>query len=163
MQAQVWALFILSVTLQCSYKYYLNFLDEKTVAQRASNLPIIRVIQLTVCGAGTGVLVYPNFSQLILTWVLSLDWEDPLEKEWEPTPVFLPGKSHGQRSLAGYSPWGCKELDTTEEYSFILPGAEVIQKVPLIISHRDILKSNFYFYQNIYVEKILNQVIPWNW
>ena len=30
-----------------------------------------------------------------------------------PTPVFLPGKSHGQRSLAGYSPWGHKESDTT--------------------------------------------------
>ena len=30
------------------------------------------------------------------------------------TPVFLPGKSHGQRSLVGYSPWGCKESDTTE-------------------------------------------------
>ena len=30
------------------------------------------------------------------------------------TPVFLPGKSHGQRSLASYSPWGCKELDTAE-------------------------------------------------
>ena len=31
---------------------------------------------------------------------------------WQPTPVFLPGKSHGQRSLAGYSPWGYKESDT---------------------------------------------------
>ena len=30
------------------------------------------------------------------------------------TPVFLPGKSHGQRSLVGYSPWGCRELDTTK-------------------------------------------------
>ena len=42
------------------------------------------------------------------TWVRSLGQEDPLEKEWQPTPVFLPGKSHGQRSLAGYSPWGYK-------------------------------------------------------
>ena len=31
----------------------------------------------------------------------------------QPTPVFLPGKSHGQRRLAGYSPWSCKESDTT--------------------------------------------------
>ena len=31
-----------------------------------------------------------------------------------PTPVFLPGESHGQKSLVGCSPWGCKELDTTE-------------------------------------------------
>ena len=34
--------------------------------------------------------------------------------EWQPSLVSLPGKSHGQRSLAGYSPWGRKELDTTE-------------------------------------------------
>ena len=40
-------------------------------------------------------------------WVQSLGQEDPLEGEyWQPTPVFLPGKSHGQRSLAGYSPQG---------------------------------------------------------
>ena len=48
------------------------------------------------------------------TWVQSLGWEDPLEKKWQPTPVFLPGESHGQRSLAGYSLWGSRELDTTE-------------------------------------------------
>ena len=38
----------------------------------------------------------------------------PWRRKWQPTPVFLPGESHGQRSLAGYSPWGRKELDTTE-------------------------------------------------
>ena len=35
-------------------------------------------------------------------------------RKWQPTPVFLPGKSHGQRSLTGYTPWGHKESDTTE-------------------------------------------------
>ena len=39
----------------------------------------------------------------------SLGQEDPLEKEMQPTPVFLSGEFHGQRSLAGYSPWSCKE------------------------------------------------------
>ena len=48
------------------------------------------------------------------TWVQSLDLEDPLEKEMATTLVFLPVESHEQRSLAGYSPWGRKELDTTE-------------------------------------------------
>ena len=38
----------------------------------------------------------------------------PLRSSWQPTPVFLPGESHGQRSLAGYSPWSCKESDMTE-------------------------------------------------
>ena len=46
--------------------------------------------------------------------IRSLGREDPLEKEWQPTPVLLPGKSHGWRSVVGYSPWGHKELDTTE-------------------------------------------------
>ena len=46
------------------------------------------------------------------TWVQSLGLEGPLE--WQPTPVFLPGKSHEQRSLVGYSSRDCKESDITE-------------------------------------------------
>ena len=41
----------------------------------------------------------------------------PWRRTWQPTPVFLPGGSHGQRSLEGYSPWGCKESDMTEALS----------------------------------------------
>ena len=37
---------------------------------------------------------------------------------WQPTPVFLPGKSHGWRNMVGYSPWGCKESDRTEQLHF---------------------------------------------
>ena len=54
------------------------------------------------------------------TWVQSLGREDPLEKEWQPTPVFCPGEFLGQRSLAGYSPLGHKELDTTGRLSLTL-------------------------------------------
>ena len=43
-------------------------------------------------------------------WVRKIPWR----KEWQPTPVFLPRKSHGQRNLAGFSPWGCKDSDATE-------------------------------------------------
>ena len=43
-------------------------------------------------------------------WVGKIPWE----RKWQPTPVFLPGESHGQRGLEGYSLWICKELDTTE-------------------------------------------------
>ena len=50
---------------------------------------------------------------MLENWVQSVDQDDPLEKEMA-TPIFLPGESHGQRSLEGYSPWGCKESDTTE-------------------------------------------------
>ena len=48
------------------------------------------------------------------TWVRSLGGGDPWKREWQPTPLFLPGEFCRQRSLVGYSPWGCKELDTTE-------------------------------------------------
>ena len=43
-------------------------------------------------------------------WVRKMPWN----RKGEPTPEFIPGKFHGQRSLVGYSPWGCKELDMTE-------------------------------------------------
>ena len=42
----------------------------------------------------------------------------PWRRKWHPTPVLLPGKSHGWRSLVDYSPWGHKELDTTERLHF---------------------------------------------
>jgi len=43
-------------------------------------------------------------------WVGKIPWR----RKWQHTPIFLPGESHGQRSLVGYSPWGSKELDTSE-------------------------------------------------
>ena len=52
------------------------------------------------------------------TWVQSLGREIPRRRKWQPTPVFLPGESHGQRSLVGYSPWGRKESDMTERLHF---------------------------------------------
>ena len=48
------------------------------------------------------------------TWIQSLGWEEPWKREWLPTPVFLTGEFYGQRSLAGYSPWGLEQLDMTE-------------------------------------------------
>ena len=47
-------------------------------------------------------------------WVGKIPWW----RQWHPTPVFLPGKSHGWRSLVGYSPWGCKASDMTEQLHF---------------------------------------------
>ena len=51
------------------------------------------------------------------TQVRSLCWEDSWKRVWLPTPVFLPAESQGQSSMVGYSPWGCKELDTTEQHT----------------------------------------------
>ena len=45
-----------------------------------------------------------------VSWVRKIPWR----RAWQPTLVFLPGESHGQRRLLGHSPWGCKKLDMTE-------------------------------------------------
>ena len=52
-----------------------------------------------------------NLPAMQESWVGKLPWR----REWQPTPVFLPGEFHEQRSLAGHSPWGHKESDTTEQ------------------------------------------------
>ena len=46
-------------------------------------------------------------------WVGKIPWRTA----WQSSPVFLPGESHGQRSLAGYNSWGCKESDMTEQHT----------------------------------------------
>jgi len=50
-------------------------------------------------------MLRPEFN----SWVEKIPWR----RKWQPTPVFLPGESHGQRSLAGYNPLGPQELDKT--------------------------------------------------
>ena len=57
------------------------------------------------------VQILKNLPAMQETRVWSLGQEDSFEREWLPTPVFLPGEFHGQRSLVGCSPWGHKELD----------------------------------------------------
>ena len=59
----------------------------------------------SVCNTGD-----PGFDR----WVGKIPWR----RKWQPTPVFLPGKSHGPRSLVGYHPLGSKESDTTERLHF---------------------------------------------
>ena len=54
-----------------------------------------------------------NLSTKVHTWIQIL-WR----RKWKPTPEFLPGKSHGWRSVVGYSPCGCKDSDTTELLHF---------------------------------------------
>ena len=57
-----------------------------------------------------------NLPAMLETWVLSLGLGVfPWRKKWQPTPLFLPGKSHGQQSLAGESPRDGKESDTMEQ------------------------------------------------
>ena len=61
-------------------------------------------------------------------WLRNIPWK----KKWQPTSVFLPGESHGQRSLVGYSPWGCKQLDMTEQLTtaFFLLSLQEVRSFP---------------------------------
>ena len=61
----------------------------------------------SACNAGN-----PGFNP----WVRKIPWR----REWQPTPVFLPGELPGQRSLAGYNPWDCKESDRIERLTHTL-------------------------------------------
>ena len=60
-------------------------------------------------------VIFVIFLTLCLVVVFSMFWR----RKWQPTPVFLSGRPPGRRSLVGYSPWGRKELDTTERLHFL--------------------------------------------
>ena len=71
-------------------------------------------------------------------WVGRIPWK----REWQPTPVILPGEFHGQRSLAGYSPWGHKESGTTEQLTHVplearASESEVTQPCPTLSDPMD--------------------------
>ena len=71
-------------------------------------------INITRMWASLMAQMVKNLPAMQEMWVQSLGQEDPLEKEMAPTPVFLPGKSHGQRGLVGSVHAVPKESDTTE-------------------------------------------------
>ena len=57
----------------------------------------------------------PVIQETFNPWVGKIPWRrNSWRRAWQPTPVLLPGKSHGQKSLAGYGPWGCKEYNMTD-------------------------------------------------
>ena len=70
-----------------------------------------------------------NLPAMQKTRVQSLVGKIPWRREWQPSPVFLPGEFHGQRSLAGYSPWSNQESDTPEQLThFNLPHSSSVVK-----------------------------------
>ena len=82
------------------------------------------VCSTSVCiWASRVVVVVKNLSANmgdIETMAQSLVGKIPWRRAWQPDPVFLPGESHAQRNLVGYSPWGCKESDMTEQLYLLL-------------------------------------------
>ena len=72
-------------------------------------------------------------------WVREVPWR----RKWQPTPVFLQGKSHGQRSLAGYSPWVHKEYWVTEILGYWVTGYWVTEHSTML--------SSFFFFKSLFI------------
>ena len=117
------------------------------------SLHLSRYYHKTIISSIYSSLVAQVVKHLPAMWetrVQSLGWEDPLEKEMATQSIFLPGKSHEQRSLVDYSPWGRKESDTTERLHFhslknpfIFPKSHLFSyKCPL--SPNPLLRSCFH-------------------
>ena len=97
------------------------------------------------------------------TWVGKIHWR----RKWQLTPVFLPGKSHGQRSLVDYSPWGRKESDTTEWLHFLFSSL-YLNFFPLkehchiyLCTSRGGKHWRVWWYWNYYVCFIIAIIITW--
>ena len=78
----------------------------------------------------------PSYSRE--TWVKSLDQEDPWRRKWQTTAVFLPGKSHRQRRMAGYSLLGCRRVrhDLATEQQLKVLVVEISVQVMLLLNVR---------------------------
>ena len=86
---------------------------DKSISQICSALFLLHIIRTGFCSrVAQTVKRLPRFNP----WVWEITWR----RKWQPTPVFLPGKYPGRWNLVSYSPWGCKELDTTERLSLSL-------------------------------------------
>ena len=73
---------------------------------------------MTTCfpGSSDGKESACNTGDPVSIWVRKIPWR----RKWQPTPVFLPGKFHGQRSLAGYSSWNHRELDIADNVYMLI-------------------------------------------
>ena len=96
-----WSFYSLSKHTSCHHTSLCCYWNSSPI-RKAPGFPSGSVGEESACNAGDLGSIGP--------WVGKIPWR----REWQPTPVFLPGEFHGQRSLVGYCPWGHKELDMTE-------------------------------------------------
>ena len=80
------------------------------------------------------------------------------KREWQPTPVFLPGESHGQRSLAGYSPRGCKESDMTE---LLTPATCLEEEIVPLASSSSVFPGNEWSTRSLFCLPLSGKVLTW--
>ena len=83
-----------------------------------------------------------NAGDVSSVWIGNIPWR----RKWQSTPVFLPGKSHGQRNLAYYCPWGHKESDMTEHTCIVVENVDIWTE----------LKTDYYSYCLYHLKIALN-------
>ena len=95
---------------------------------------------------------WPRFNP----WVGKISWR----RKWQPTPVFLPGKSHGWWNLVGYSPWGRKESDTTEQLHFLqsLGNRNLFWVLELISTYQSLITSYTHCRRKLSTQSILQGI-----
>ena len=87
-------------------------------------------------------------------WIRKIFWR----RKWQPAPIFLPGKSHTQRSLTGYSPWGPKESDTTEHTCTLAGEAKIIISHSWLGYHRQ--KTQWQLHNSGNIFTTISNVLP---
>ena len=107
-------------------------------------------VKASACNAGDMGLI-PGFDP----WV---GGRYPWRRQWQPTPVLLPGESHGWRNLVGYSPWGLKESDTTERPHFHFLYLRMALQI--FFSKNTFFKKIYQinYYQIIYNQKTMTNI-----
>ena len=97
------------------------------------------------------------------TQVPSLYWVDPWRRKWQLSPVFLPEKFHGQRSLVGYNPWSHRESDTAEQLSILINKIWNFSKIMIKGNSNVLLRGGNKYrlkgkrYLHIKIELLLNR------
>ena len=110
--------------LNCHFSGYWRSHHEEMLVSNSTGF-ILYLWALFITYASLVAQTVKNWPAMQEIQVQFLGWESPLEKEWQPISVFLTGKSHGQRSLAGYNPWVHKKSDMTEWLTlYLLQGLE---------------------------------------
>ena len=92
-------------------------------------------------------------TQVTRFWSLG-QGDSPWRRKWQSTPLFLPGKFHGQKSLESYSPWSRKELDTTEH-------ADIVQSVDKILKPIYLAVMEYTMQMSLRRQPELRTVISW--
>ena len=88
-------------------------------------------------------------------WVGKFPWR----RKWQPTPVFLPGESQGQRSLAGYCPWSRKEWGPTERLHFHFSLSQLCPSFPILMAGVKFCTLLQYSHRSSYLDQTLLQIL----